>query len=140
MEQSNKKIQENNNKKRRTQYLTLEFKMNSVTQLLLMFFPVPLAAGLGYQLDVLLGVSLKKGGMLPKQSGPYLLDSFRINSLIPAFQRIQEELEDLHTSNHWEILVMIFLGFWTVAGNLFLAWKLRKVTKKRAEIRAGSPV
>merc|ERR1712105_391010 len=87
--------------------------------------------GLGYQLDMLLGVSLKKGGMLPKQSGPYLLDSFRINSLIPAFQRIQEELEDLHTSNHWEILVMIFLGLWTVTGYLFLAWKLRKVIKKK---------
>ena len=114
--------------------------MESVTQLLLMFFPVSLSAGFGYQLDVLLGVSLKKGGMLPKQSGPYLLDSFRINSLIPAFQRIQEELEDLHASNHWEILVMIFLGLWTVAGNLFLAWKLRKVIKKRAEVRAGPPV
>ena len=114
--------------------------MKSVTQLLMMFFPVPLAAGLGYQLDVLLGVSLKKGGMLPKQSGLYLLDSFRVNSLIPAFQRIQEDLEDLHTSNHWEIIVMIFLGLWTVAGNLFLAWKLRKVIKKRAEIRAGPPV
>ena len=114
--------------------------MKSVTQLLLMFFPVPLSAGLGYQLDVLLGVSLKKGGMLPKQSGPYLLDSFKINSLIPAFQRIQEELEDLHASNHWEILVLIFLGLWTVAGNLFLAGKLRKVFKKRGEIRAGTPV
>ena len=104
--------------------------MKSVIQLFLFFFPIPMSAGLGYQLDVLLGVSLKKGGMLPKQSGPYLLDSFRINSLIPAFQRIQEELEDLHASNHWEILVMIFLGLWTVTGNLFLAWKLRKVIKK----------
>ena len=114
--------------------------MKSVTQLLLMFFPVPLATGLGYQLDVLLGVSLKKGGMLPKQSGQYLLDSFRVNSLIPAFEKIQEELEELHTSNHWEIVVMIFLGLWTVMGNLFLAWKLRKVIKKRAEARAGPPV
>ena len=114
--------------------------MNYIAQLLLMVFPVPLAAGLGYQLDVLLGVSLKKGGMLPKQTGPYLLDSFRVNSLIPAFERIQEELEELHASNHWEIVVIIFLGLWTVVGNIFLAWKLRKVIKKRAEARAGSPV
>ena len=114
--------------------------MKSVIQLFLVFFPIPLSAGLGYQLDVLLGVSLKKGGMLPKQSGPYLLDSFRINSLIPAFQRIQDELDDLHTSNHWEILVLIFLGLWTVTGNLFLAWKLRKVIKKSAEVRTGPPV
>ena len=114
--------------------------MKSIIQLFVVVFPIPLSAGLGYQLDVLLGFSLKKGGMLPKQSGPYLLDSFRINSLIPAFQRIQEELEDLHASNHWEILVLIVLGLWTVAGNLFLAWKLRKVFKKRGEIRAGTPV
>ena len=34
---------------------------------------------------------------------------------------------------------MIFLGLWTIVGNLFLAWKLRKVIKKRAEARAGLP-
>ena len=34
--------------------------MKSVIQLFLVFFPIPLSAGLGYQLDVLLGVSLKK--------------------------------------------------------------------------------
>ena len=105
-----------------------------------MVFPVPLAAGLGYQLDVLLGVSLKKGRLLPKQTGPYLLDSFRVSSLIPALERIQEELEELHASNHWEIIVMIFLGLWMIVGNLFLAWKLRKIVKKRAEARAGPPV
>ena len=56
--------------------------------------------------------------------------------MIPAFQKIQEELENLH----WEILVMIFLGIWTVAGNLYFAWKLRKFMKKKVEIRAGPPV
>ena len=110
--------------------------MNYIPQLLLL---VPLAAGLGYQLDVLLGVSLKKGGLLPEQTGPYLRDLFRVNSLIPALERIQEELEELHSSNHWEIVVMIFLGLWTIVGNLFLAWKLRKVIKKRAEARGGLP-
>ena len=87
-----------------------------------------------------LGVSLKQGGMLPKQSGQNLLDSFRVNSLIPAFQKIQEELENLHASNHWEILVMIFLGIWTVVGNRYFAWKLRKFMKKKVEIREGPPV
>ena len=38
--------------------------MNYLPQILLMIFPVHLAIGLGYQLDVLLGVSLKKGGLL----------------------------------------------------------------------------
>ena len=36
--------------------------MNHIPKLLLLMFPVNLAVGLGYQLDVLLGVSLKKGG------------------------------------------------------------------------------
>ena len=89
---------------------------------------------------MLLGLSLKKGGLLPEQTGPYLRDSFRVNRLIPALERIQEELEELHSLNHWEIVVMIFLGLWTIVGNLFLAWKLRKVIKKRAEARAGPPV
>ena len=113
--------------------------MNYIPKLLLMVFPVHLAVGLGYQLDVLLGVSLKKGGLLPEQTSPYLHDSFRVNSLIPALERIHEELEELHASNHWEIDIMIFLGLWTIVGNLFLAWKLRKVIKKRAEARAGPP-
>ena len=66
--------------------------MNQILKLLLMMFPVHLAVGLGYQLDVLLGVSLKKGGPLPEQTGLYMHDLFRVNSLIPALERIQEEL------------------------------------------------
>ena len=111
--------------------------MNLTPKLFLMMFPVNLAMGLGYL--VLLGVSLKKGGLLPEQMGPYLRDSFCVNSLIPALERIQEELEELHDSNHWEIVVIFFLGPWTIVGNLFLAWKLRKVIKKRGEARAGLP-
>ena len=107
--------------------------MNLTPKLFLMMFPVNLAMGLGYQLDVLLGVSLKKGGLLPEQTGPYLRDSFRMNSLIPALEKIQEELEDLHTSNHWEVVTIIFLALWTILGNLFMIWKMRKIFKKRAE-------
>ena len=114
--------------------------MKLVAQILLVLFPIPLSAGLGYQIDVLLGVSLKKGGMLPKQTGAYLLDSFRTNTLIPAFQRIQEELEDLDSYGHWMILVLIFLSLWTAAGNLYFVWRLRRATKKRSEIRACPPV
>ena len=78
--------------------------MRLIGQLCLIFFPIPLSAGLGTQLDVLLGVSLKQGGMVPKQSGQYLLDSFRVNSFIPAFQKIQEELDDLswNMDSGWE--------------------------------------
>ena len=110
--------------------------MKLMAQLLLVLFPIPLSAGLGYQLDVLMGVSLKKGGMLPKQSGAYLLDSFRTNSLIPAFERIQEELENLNSSDHWMIFVLILLSLWTAIGNLLFVWRLRRLAKKRSEIRA----
>ena len=113
--------------------------MNLTPKLFLMMFPVNLAMGLGYQLDVLLGVSLKKGGLLPEQTGPYLRDSFRVNSLIPALEKIQEELEDLHTSNHWEVVTIIFLALWTILGNLFMVWKMRKILKKRGEARGGLP-
>ena len=41
--------------------------MKSVIQLFLVFSPIPLSAGLGYQLDVLLEVSLKKGGLIRNQ-------------------------------------------------------------------------
>ena len=85
--------------------------MKLIAQLLLVLFPIPLSAGLGYQLDVLLlGVSLKKRGMLPKLSGAYLLDSFRTNSLIPAFEKIQEELEHLNSSDHWTIFMLNVLS------------------------------
>ena len=113
--------------------------MKLLSQLLLVLFPIPCPAGLGYQLDLLM-VSLKKGGMLPKQSGAYLLDSFRTNSLIPAFERIQEELENLNSSDHWTILVLIILSLWMAVGNLLFVWKMRRLAKKRSEIRVGPKV
>ena len=106
--------------------------MKLLSQLLLVLLPIPVPAGLG--------VSLKKGGMLPKQSGAYLLDSFRTNSLIPAFERIQEELENLNSSDHWTILVLIILSLWLAMGNLLFVWKIRRLAKKRSEIRVGPPV
>ena len=114
--------------------------MKLLSQLLLVLFPIPCPAGLGYQLDLLMGVSLKKGGMLPKQSGAYLLDSFRTNSLIPAFERIQEELENLNSSDHWTILVLIILSLWAAVGNLLIIWKMRRLAKKRSKIKIGLPV
>ena len=127
-------------KKKFNTILNHMYKMKLIAQLLLVLFPIPLSAGLGYQLDVLLGVSLKKGGMLPKQSRAYLLDSFRTNSLIPAFERIQEELENLNSSDHWMIFVLILLSLWTAIGNLLFVWRLRRLAKKRSKIRVGPPV
>ena len=72
--------------------------------------------------------------------GAYLLDSFRTNSLIPAFKRIQEELENLNSSDHWMIFVLILLSLWTVIGNLLFVWRLRRLAKKRFVIRAVPPI
>ena len=35
------------------------------------------------------------------------MDSFRVNSLIPAFAEIEEELRSLNSSNHWTLVGMI---------------------------------
>ena len=114
--------------------------MKLLSQMLLILFPIPCPAALGYQLDLLMGVSLRKGGMLPKQSGAYLMDSFRVNSLIPAFEQIEEELKNLNTSDHWTIFVIIVLSFWIALGNLLMIWKLRRLEKKQSEIKIGNPV
>ena len=47
------------------------------------------------KLDLLIHLSLKKGGALPPQTGDYLQDSFRQQSLIPAFSAVEEELKQL---------------------------------------------
>ena len=70
--------------------------MKFLSQLLLILFPIPCPAILGYKLDLLIGLSLRKGGILPKQSGDYLMDSFHVKSLIPAFAEIEEEFRILN--------------------------------------------
>ena len=74
--------------------------------MLLILIPI-CPAILGYKLDLLIGLSLRKWGILPKQSGDYLMDSFRVNSLIPAFAQIEEELRNLNSSDHWTLAEMI---------------------------------
>ena len=84
--------------------------MRFVSQVLLVLFPLPCPAILGYKLDLLMGLSLRKGGILPLQSGDYLMDSFRVNTLIPAFGAIKEELMYLNSSDHRHVAGMITLA------------------------------
>ena len=74
--------------------------MKFLSQFLLILFPIPCPAILSHKLDLLIGLSLRKVGILPKQSGDYLMDSFRVNFLIPAFADIEEELRSLNSSDH----------------------------------------
>ena len=114
--------------------------MKFLSQMLLILFPIPCPAILGYKLNLLIGLSLRKGGILPKQSGDYLMDSFRVNSLIPAFAQIEEELRNLNSSDHWTLAGMIVLSACVALGNLLLIWKMKKLEKKQYETKIGNPV
>ena len=92
--------------------------MKFLSQLLLILFPIPCPAILGYKLD-------------------YLMDSFRV---IPAFAQIKEELRSLNSSDHWTLAGMIALGACITLGNLMLIWKIKKLERKRNENNLGNPV
>ena len=114
--------------------------MKFLSQLLLILFPIPCPAILCYKLDLLIGLSLRKGCILPKKSGNYLMDSFRVNTLIPAFAAIKEELRTLNSSDHWTLAGMIALGACITLGNLMLIWKMKKLERKQNENNLGNPV
>ena len=128
------------NKIKRNTVSKPRISMKFLYQLLLILFPIPCPAILGYKLDLLIGLSLRKGGILPKQSGDYLMDSFRVNSLIPAFAQIEEELRNLNSSDHWTLAGMIVLSACVALGNLLLIWKMKKLEKKQYETKIGNPV
>ena len=68
------------------------------------------------------------------------MDSFRVNSLIPAFSEIEEELRSLNSSDHLTLAGMIALSACIALGNLMLIWKMKKLEKKQNENKLGNPV
>ena len=114
--------------------------MKHVSQLLLVLFPLPYPAILGYKLDLLMLLSLRKGGLLPPQSGEYLMDSFRTDTLIPAFGAVEEQLRSLNTSDHWHVARMLMITAFILMGNMLLAWRMRNLEKKRNKNNPGNPV
>ena len=82
------------------------------------------------KLDLLIHLSLKKGGTLPPQIGDYLKDSSCRQSLIPVFSAVEEELKQLITTDEWHMVGMLMISGAGVLGNLFLAWKLKNLGKK----------
>ena len=68
---------------------------------ILVLCPLPVPGFLGYKLDLLIHLSLRKGGTLPPQTGEYLQDSFRRDSLVPAFAAVEHEVKNLNAPNHW---------------------------------------
>ena len=114
--------------------------MKHVSQLLLVLFPLPCPAILGYKLDLFMLLSLRKGGLLPPQSEEYLLDSFRTDNLIPAFGAVEEQLRSLNTSDHWHVAGMLMITAFILLGNMLLAWTMRNLEKKQNENNPGNPV
>ena len=82
------------------------------------------------KLDLLIHLSLKKGGALPPQTGDYLQDSFRQQSLIPAFSAVEEELKQLINTDGWHLMGLILISGAGALGNLLLAWKLKNLGKR----------
>ena len=114
--------------------------MKHVSQLLLVLLQLPCPAILGNKLDLLMLLSLRKGGLLPPQSGEYLMDSFRTDTLIPAFGAVEEQLRSLNTSDHWHVAGMLMITFFILMGNMLLAWRMINLEKKQNEMNPGNPV
>ena len=108
--------------------------MRYMSQMLLLLFPVPTPAILGYKLDLLMHLSLpQESGLLPPQTGEYLMDSLRTYTLIPAFEAVEEQLRSLNNSNHWHVAGMLIMSTFVLMGNMLLAWRVRNLEKRRNE-------
>ena len=104
--------------------------MKTLMILVLVICPGKVPALLGMKLDLLIHLSLQKGGTLPPQTGEYLQDSFRRESLVLAFSAVEEELKQLITMDQWHLVGMLVISGVGVIGNLLLTWKLKQLGKK----------
>ena len=106
--------------------------MKHILLIVLIFLPVPVPGLLGYKLDLLIHLSLRKGGSLPPQTCLYLKDSFCTETMVPAFEVVEMELEVLNRTSHWQIratMTMSAIGF---VANVLLGWKIKQMEKKRS--------
>ena len=71
-----------------------------------------------WDLDFSLHVALLRGNQLPTQSGSYLKDSFRMDVVLPAVQKIVETLKHQRRAN---ILHDLFLFLLSVVTSLVMA-------------------
>ena len=111
--------------------------MRYFLQVILLLLPVPAPALLGYKLDLLIHLSLRKGGLLPPQSGMHLKDSFRTNSLVPAFEAVEEQLRSLNNTDNWHVVVMLILSTLVFIVNMLMGWRLRSLEKR---VNESNPV
>ena len=108
--------------------------MKCMILVILVLCPLPVPGLLGYKLDLLIHLSLRKGGSLPPQSGKYLQDSFCQESLVPAFEAVETELKNLNASNHWHIIGMMFMSSIGFIANVLLTWKIKQLERKQGGV------
>ena len=101
---------------------------------ILVLCSLPVPGFLGYKLDLLIHLSLRKGGTLPPQTGEYLQDSFRYESLVPAFSAVEQELMHLNATNHWHVIGMLIMSTTGFIGNVLLAWKIMQLEKRQGGV------
>ena len=104
--------------------------MKTLVILVLVICPGKVPALLGMKLDLLIHLSLQKGGTLPPQTGEYFQDSFRRESLVPTFSAMEEELKQLNAIDQWHMMVMLIKSGVGIIGNVLLTWKLKQLGKK----------
>ena len=104
--------------------------MKDMILIVLIFLP----GLLGYKLDLLIHLSLRKGGSLPPQTGQYLKDSFRKETLVPAFKAVEMELKVLNTASHWQVVAMMTMSAVGFVANVLLGWKIKQLEKKQGGV------
>ena len=102
--------------------------------IVLIFWQLPVPGLLGYKLDLLIHLSLRKGGSLPPQTGQYLKDSFRQEALMPAFKAVETELKVLNTASHWHAVGMMTMSAVGFVDNILLTWKIKQLEKKQGGV------
>ena len=102
--------------------------------LILVLCPLPVPRLLGYKLDLLIHLSLRKVCTLPPQTGKYLQDSFHQESLVPAFEAVEMELKNLNASSHWHVIGMMIMSSIGFIANVLLTWKIKQLEKKQGGV------
>ena len=108
--------------------------MKCMILIVLILCPLPVPGLLGYKLDLLIHLSLRKGGSLPPQTGQYLWDSFRQESFLPEFKAVEAELKNLNTASHWHVIGMMIMSSIGFKANVLLTWKIKQLEKKQGGV------
>ena len=95
--------------------------------IVLILYLLPVTGLLGYKLDLLIHLSLRKGGQ-------YLKDSFCQELLVPAFEAVETEPKNLNTASHCHVVGMMTMSTVGFVANILLTWKIKQLEKKQGGV------